>query len=135
MTATMNAMRAQDDNVQKATSSYIDDVFINESIMSFQVVKKYFEHFRLTCKEPEPLQDGAIVLGLHVSSNGKRLHWKRGGDILEVPPVITRCSIFSVCGKVVGHFPVCSWLRVMVEVIKQCATSVSSRWDEEVMLP
>ena len=34
MTVIMNAVRAQDENVQKATSSYIDDVFVNERIMS-----------------------------------------------------------------------------------------------------
>ena len=39
MTAIMNAVRAQDENVQKATSSYIDDVFVNECIVSSQVVK------------------------------------------------------------------------------------------------
>ena len=42
MTAIMNAVRAQDENVQKATSSNIDDVFVNERILSSQVVKKTF---------------------------------------------------------------------------------------------
>ena len=33
MMAIMNAVRAQDENIQKATSSYIDDVFVNERKM------------------------------------------------------------------------------------------------------
>ena len=42
-------------------------------------------------------------------------------------------AFFSVCGKLVDHFPVCGWLRVVVVVaIKRHATSVSSRWDDEV---
>ena len=41
-------------------------------------------------------------------------------------------SIFSVCGKLVGHFAVCGWLRVAVVAMKRRATSVSSGWDDEV---
>ena len=100
--------------------------------MSTQAVQKHFEHFGLTCKEPEPLQNGTKVLGLHVSGNGERLCWRRGGDTLEVPPVITCWSTFSVCGKLVSHFPICGWLRVALVAIKQHATSVSSGWDNEV---
>ena len=72
------------------------------------------------------------VLGLHVSDNGQRFHWRRGGDAAEVPPVITHQSTFSVCGKLVDHFPIFSWLRVAVAAIKQCTTSVLSGWDDEV---
>ena len=39
MTAITNAFRVQNENVQKATSSYIDDVFVNERILSSQAVK------------------------------------------------------------------------------------------------
>ena len=55
MTASMNVVRAQDEDIQKATSFYID-VFINECIVSSLVVKKHFEHFGLTCKASEPLK-------------------------------------------------------------------------------
>ena len=92
-----NAVRAQDKNIQKATSSYIDDVFINESIISSQAVKKHFQHFGLTCKESEPLQDGAKVLGLHVSGNRERLCWRKGGDALGILPVITHHNTFFLC--------------------------------------
>ena len=88
MMAIMNASETQVKNVHKATSSYIDDIFVNEHILSSQAVKKHFEHFKLTCKKPEPLQNGAKVLGPHVSENGKRLCW-RGSDAPGVPPVIT----------------------------------------------
>ena len=93
---------------------------------------KHFERFGLTYKEPKPLQDVTKVLGLHVSSNGEKLRWKKSVDVPEVPLVIIRRRTFSVCGKLVGHFPVCDWLRVTVVAIKRRATSVSSGWDGEV---
>ena len=132
MTAIMNAVRVQYKNIQKATSSYIDNIFVNECIVSSQALKKHFEHFGLTCKKPEPLQNGAKVLGLHISGNRKRLRWRRWGNAPEVLPVINCRNTFSVCGKLVGHFPICGWLRVAVAAIRQCATSVSSGWDDEV---
>ena len=96
-------------------------------VLSPEVVKKYFEHFGLTCKEPEPLQIRLKVLELHVSGNGERLCWRR-----MVLPVITRRNTFSVCRKLVGLFPVCGWFRVAVVAIKWHATAVSSGWDDEV---
>ena len=105
---------------------------MNESILSAQAVKEHFESFGLTCKEPECLQDWAKVLGLHMSGSEEGLCWRRSGDVLAVPSNVTRCSIFSVCRKLVGHYPMCGWLRVEMAAIKQRATSVSSGWDDEV---
>lgn len=50
--------------MQQATSSYIEDIFVNASLMSAQVVKERFESFGLSCKELERLQNEAKVLGL-----------------------------------------------------------------------
>ena len=41
-------------------------------------------------------------------------------------------AFFSVCGKLVGHFPMCGWLRVVVAAIKRHATSILLGWDDEV---
>lgn len=73
MTAIMHAIRQQDEAVQQATSSYIDDIFVNENLMSAQSVRMHFESFGLTCKEPERLCDGAKVLGLHVRNSKEGL--------------------------------------------------------------
>ena len=134
MTAIMSAIRQQDEAVRQATSSYIDNIFVNEGILSAQAVKEHFESFGLTCKEPERLPDGAKVLGLRVSGSEEGLHWRRGGNIPGVLSNVTRQSVFSVCGKLVGHYSVCGWLRVAVAVvaIKRHATSVLSGWDDEV---
>ena len=99
MSAIMNVVMSQDVEIQRATSSYIDNVYINENVASSRRVKEHLECFDLVCKAPEPLQDGVNVLGLHVSGDGEKLCWRRGSDIPEVPPVITCWSTFSMSGE------------------------------------
>ena len=67
-----------------------------------------------------------------MSGSEEGLCWRRGGDVLGVLSNVRHRSVFSVCRKLVCHFPVCGWLRVVVAAIKQCATSVSLGWDDEV---
>ena len=131
MRAIVNAVMSQDKLIKDATSSYIDDIYVNESVASSQRVREHLESFGLVSKDPERLEDGARVLGLQVLSEGGRLRWKRGSEIPEVPPVLTRRNVFSVCGKLVGHFPVCGWLRVAAASIKRRANAVTSGWDDD----
>ena len=49
----------------------------------------------------------------------------------EVPSVVTRQTVFSLCGQLVGHLPVCSWLRVARRIHKRRASSVTKGWDNE----
>ena len=49
-----------------------------------------------------------------------------------MPQVLTRCSVFSFCGKLVWHFPVVKWLRVTASFIKRRAVDVTRGWDDEV---
>lgn len=98
MSAIMNVVMSQDKEIRRATSSYIDDVYVNENVVSSTRVKEHLERFVLVCKATEPLQDGANVLGLPVSNDGDKIRWSRGSD---VPEVIIRRSTFSVCGKLV----------------------------------
>ena len=71
-------MLAQDETVDCATSSYLDDIFVNEDVVSVQ------------------------------------------------------CVVFSFCGKLIGHLPVCGWLRVATAFMKRKANSSTSTWDEEI---
>ena len=50
----------------------------------------------------------------------------------EVPDVLTRRTVFSYCGKMVGHYPVCDWLRVATAVIKRRANYVTEGWDDVI---
>ena len=60
------------------------------------------------------------------------LRWKRNNAFDEVPDTLTRRSMFSCCGKLIGHLPVCGWLRVATAFMKRRANSSTSTWDEEI---
>ena len=40
------------------------------------------------------------------------LAFTRGNEVPLVPGNLTRRGLFSICGKLVGHYPVAGWLRV-----------------------
>ena len=50
--------------MMKATLSYIDDIYVNEEVISADKVKVKLESFGLTCKDLEHLKHGAKVLCL-----------------------------------------------------------------------
>ena len=124
MLSIVEAALSKDDAVRQATSAYIDDVFINEDIVSATRVKQNLANFGLKSKEPEQLQNSARVLDLTVQEKDKMLIWERGNEVSSVPQVLTRRSVFSFCGKLVGHFPVVKCLRVAVSFIKRRAAVV-----------
>ena len=78
------------------------------------------------------LKDGARLLGLQVWEKDGTLRWKRGSQILEIPDRLTHRHVFSLCRKIVGHFPICGWLRVAVAFIKLLATAVTKGWDDRI---
>ena len=45
---------------------------------------------------------------------------------------MTRRSVFSFCGKLIGHFPVCGWVRVATAFMKRRANSSTGTWDEDI---
>ena len=45
---------------------------------------------------------------------------------------MTRRSVFSFCGKMLGHLPVCGWLRPATAFLKRKANAKSSSWDDEI---
>ena len=81
---------SQDEEIWRATSSYIDDVYVDENIASSRRFKDHLECFGLVCKASELLQDGVNVLWRHVSGDREKLCWRLGSDVLEGLPLITR---------------------------------------------
>ena len=77
---------------------------------SAYVVRTKLQSFGLISKDPKRLKDRALVLGLEVWEECNTLRWKRGSPVLELPSVLKRSIMFSICGKLVGHLPVCGWL-------------------------
>ncbi|KFD62555.1 hypothetical protein M514_09040 [Trichuris suis] len=61
-----------------------------------------------------------------------KLQSKRVSENNVPPTQLTRRSVFSYCGELVGHYPVCGWLRVATAFIKREANRVSSRWEEPI---
>ena len=86
--------------------------------------------FGLVTKPPEQL-GGGTALRLKVLRNGRgELVFTRGNKVPSVPEKLTRRGLFSICGKLVGHYPVAGWLRVACRYVKRRAEG--GRWDDYV---
>ena len=91
-------------------SAYIDDIYINEDVMPVTHVREHLARFGLECKDPERLEDGTRVLGLAVAMEHGKLQWKQGSMVPDTPDIVMQWAVFSLCRRLVGHFPVCGWL-------------------------
>ena len=118
MQSVVKAVIRQDETVNGTTSSYVDDIFVNESVCSAAQVKMHLELFGLTRKDPEQLSSGARVLGVYVWEEHGKLRWQHNSKRPKVLDVLTRHAIFSVHGRLAGHFPVCGWLRIAAAFVK-----------------
>ena len=108
------------------------NVYVDESIVLAARVKEHLYSFSLLSKDPEKLQDGARVLGLQVWGEDNSLYWKRGNKISDMPRVVMRWNLFSLCGKLVEHLPMGGWLCVAVAFIKRRASDVTAGWDDKI---
>ena len=77
MQTIVDAILTKDKHIQRATSAYIGDVYVGESIVPAARVKEHLCSFGLLSKEPERLQDGVRVLGLQVWGEDNSLLEKR----------------------------------------------------------
>ena len=108
MKAIVSAVLSQEEAVGHAASAYIDGIYVNEDVMPATRVREHIARFGLECKDPERLGDGAQVLGLAVAMEHGKLRYKRGSMVPDAPDIVTRRAVFSLCGRLVEHFPV--WL-------------------------
>ena len=132
MKAIVNRVLSLDPSVREATSSFVDDILVREDLVSAERVRAHLAKFGLLTKEPERVSDGTRLLGLSVWRERDKLLWRRGSEPEAVPVHLSRRTVFSVCGKLLGHYPVCGWLRVATAFIKRRANSVTQTWDEPV---
>ncbi|KFD59762.1 hypothetical protein M514_28059 [Trichuris suis] len=124
MTAVVNSVLSRDADIQRATSAYIDDIFVNENIVEATRVKQNLADYGLISKAPEKIADGARVLGLQVSRTHDGLTWTRGTKTSALPVWLTCRTVFSYCGELIGHYPVCNWLRTAVAFVKREANNM-----------
>ena len=98
--------------VGKGASSYIDDILVDTSVVTSQEVVNHLGRHGLESKQPETLRDGT-ALGLKICADKKReLVFKRGNKIPEeAKEQMSRQELFSLCGKLIGHYAVAGRLR------------------------
>ena len=75
------------------------------------------------------------MLGVYVWADRGKLRWRRNGEHPKVPNVLMRRAVFSVCGRLTGHFPVCGWLHVATAFVKRRANAVTTGWDDKTQDP
>lgn len=129
MNAIVNKVLSLDPEVRQATDSYIDDIIVNEEIVSSEQVMNLLKKFGLDCKPPEKLC-GSRVLGLQVFSSTGNLWWKRDNVLQPPSEVLTKRDVFSFCGRLIGHFPVANWLRPACSYLKRLTNDCE--WDSVV---
>jgi hypothetical protein len=127
MTSVVNAVLSQDPEVRAGTDSYIDDIIVNEDIVSCERVLEVLTRYGLEAKAPEPLI-GARVLGLRVSQDKGNVVWRRDNQLEKTRPGMTKREVFSLCGRLVGHYPVVASLRPACSFIKR--STGDQKWDE-----
>ena len=66
MRSIIDSVMSQNRAIKNTTSTYIDDIYFNESLVPAACVRKYPSDYRLAIKDPEKLEDGTKVLGLQV---------------------------------------------------------------------
>ena len=91
--------------------------------------------YSLPMKPAEPFAS-TRVLGLQLSKGGDRqTQWSRCGDSdLKLPQPATKRDVFSRCGRLTGHVPVCSWLRPACSYLKRMINADAS-WDQLISEP
>ena len=110
--------------------AYVDDLNVPKSQLS--ATKTQLARYGLEAKPAVDVAD-TRVLGLQLSSAGKGgITWTRRSDVdLSLPSLPTSRQVASWCGKLLGHYPVCGWLRPACSYIKrQCIGG--SDWDGPV---
>ena len=107
--------------------NYVDDICVPKCITA-KVAEK-LDQYGMPTKTPEPLMS-TRVLGLELTQRADgSIQWCRRSDVdLTVPVNVTRRHVFSWCGKVTSHYPVCGWLRPACSLLKRMA-SVVDGWD------
>ena len=66
MKTIISAVLSQEEVVEKATSAYFNDIYINKDVKLALHIQVKLTQFGLNCKDPEQLEDRTLILGLDV---------------------------------------------------------------------
>ena len=131
MSRILTKVLSLDETICKGTDHYIDDILVNEKVVSVWTVKEHLQKYGLISKEPEKLTS-ARVLGLRVESSSLgKLRWSRDSEPPPIQSEVTKRNLYSICGKYVGHYPVAKWLCVACSYMKRQVND----YDWDTMIP
>ncbi len=125
----MKNVLEQRNDVKNGCDFYFDDIIIDESRVRPSIVYEHLRRYGLDPKPPQTINNSK-VLGLSIEKRKGSLYWKQGDDLPDHERVRTRRELFSWCGRVVGHYPVCRWLRPCTSYIKRHEGTGS--WDAPI---
>lgn len=130
MKAVVRAILEQDEAVARGVLPYVDDLLVDEDVVSADRVVEHFARYGLACKPPQRAADGARLLGLRVSERAGELRWRRDNPVAAPPDTLTRRTVFAWCGQLVSHLPVVGWLRPAAAWLKRRANALTEGWDD-----
>ena len=109
------------------SDNYVDDIFTPRH--DADRVKSALQAYGFPTKPAEDVPSSRI-LGLQLSrDNSGEVHWqRREGVDLNLPESPTKRDVFKWAGRVIGHYPVCGWLRPACSYAKRL-TGSESPWD------
>ena len=73
MKSVIDTIVSQDHMIKSATSAYVDNILINENLVSASCVQQHFLDYGLVSNDPVQLREGTRVLGLQV--------WEKDGTL------------------------------------------------------
>lgn len=112
MTKVLKTILGLREDIQRFTSSYIDDILVNVSQISSDKVISHLQSYGRVAKPAEKLEGGA-ALGLKLSRGlAGELRFEQNGELPSVDQHLTKRDLFSLCGKLTAHYPIAGWLRL-----------------------
>ena len=133
MTSILRKVLSLNDKIFRGTDHYIDDIVVQESVVSVDEVREHLTAYGLEAKEREGLDAGRLLgVALGKDSSG-HLQMSRGTPLSEVSfeqSGLTKRGLLSLCGRLVGHYPVAGWLWPCCSYLKRLGCS--GAWDSPV---
>ena len=130
MSKILKEVLAHSTEMKEATSSYIDDIIVNTNVTTTEKLITHLRDYGLETKPAEKLDEAAVLgLKVHVGHEGI-LRFRRANVIPSIENNVTRRELFSICGKLVGHYPVANWLRIACSYMKRQAEG--AKWEDDV---
>ena len=94
MRSKIDSVMSQDKAIKSATSMYIDDIYVNESLLPVAHVREHQSKYGLICKDPERLEDRTRLAGREGKQNSPM---KAEQEVTDIPKKMTHQSMFSLC--------------------------------------